>query len=243
MKSFILIATLIFVFSASQGYGETCFDLVRVAADFEAEIARANEFWSAVPASVIARLRPPQSSCVVKSPGRVFVLNVDQFPWPLQNQRTPAAYVYPEQGVLYSPKKLVARAREAGVLSHDAYVGYAVAHEMGHHVQNALGLLATEYTVNGDELQPEHFYRLELMADCLAGFYLTRRHSSPSPFTPVVAALGSDVTTSYYVSEQRVRAQAIYPTAKQRVKWFMLGWVAPDFNWCQTLTPALADLI
>jgi uncharacterized protein len=79
-----------------------------------------------------------------------------------------------------------------GAQGGDVAEAYVIAHEVGHHVQNELGVLATEGT-------SEDSVRLELQADCLAGLW-AHSVSQAGIFEPgeirealdAVAAVGDD---------------------------------------------------
>ena len=89
-----------------------------------------------------------------------------------------------------------------------------IAHEIGHHVQNLLGLVAKWQEaqdgmeqVDANALQP----RIELQADCLGGVW-TNRAQAKWQFIEsgdVEAALQTDAFT--------------HGTPAQRTRWFMTG--------------------
>lgn len=80
----------------------------------------------------------------------------------------------------------------------------------------------------------------ELMADCLAGFYLRRRGLVAPKFTRVMAAIGLGPLLAEALKLKFLQMEEVYSATYQRAKWFMQGWVASE---CQTLTVLLADLI
>lgn len=242
----LLVALIIPIASvATRAWAQSCGELVRVAADFAAEVELGNDFWSAVSAATLdQQLSPPASTFAVKAPTRVFSLDIDQTPWPLmRNPRTPALYVYHQKGILYSPTRLMTLVKEKGFDSYEAFLRLAVAQEFGHHLQNMLGLYKIRYTTDGVNLDREHAYRMELMADCLAGFYLRRRGLVAREIMPVVAAIGSEHSSAEAVRAKLLQMNEVYPSPFQRVKWFMNGWAATELRECQTLTPPLAELI
>jgi predicted metalloprotease len=123
----------------------------------------------------------------------------------------------------------------------DAYV---IAHEVGHHVQNLIGLLpkvqraqarSDQATANGLSV------RTELMADCLAGvwaYYMNQRHrnidaNDVQQAVATASAIGDDRL------QQASRGTVVpdsftHGSAQQRVQWLTTGLRDGQVNNCDT---------
>jgi predicted metalloprotease len=120
---------------------------------------------------------------------------------------------------------------------------YIVAHEIGHHVQNLLGVMADvdqerqEDPGSANELS----VRLELQADCLAGVWghsaFTRgdllEQGDMEEGLNAAAAVGDDRIQQQ--SGGRVDPDSFtHGTSEQRVKWFRAGFDGGDPTACDT---------
>lgn len=122
----------------------------------------------------------------------------------------------------------------------DFAIAYVVAHEIGHHVQNQLGILSDVNNqrsrmseVNANRL----LVRLELQADFLAGMWA---HYDEQMFNSLeagdieeamnaAASVGDDVLQKKY--QGRVVPDAFtHGTAAQRKEWFRRGYTSGDFK-------------
>ena len=121
---------------------------------------------------------------------------------------------------------------------------YVIAHEIGHHVQNQLGLLSRVQEeqrgmdkVEGNSLQ----VRIELQADCLAGVWANRAQEKWRFIEPgdVEAAM----QTASAIGDDRLQRQAqgyvvpdafTHGTSAQRTRWFMTGLKLGDVGSCDT---------
>ena len=111
---------------------------------------------------------------------------------------------------------------------------YVIAHEVGHHVQDELGILprvrqeqqATSSKAERNQLQ----VRIELQADCLAGIWANRAQRKHNFLDPgdvdqalqTASAIGDDrlqkETQGYVVPDAFTHG-----TSEQRKRWFMAG--------------------
>lgn len=125
---------------------------------------------------------------------------------------------------------------------------YVIAHEVGHHVQNLLGISAkvrrAEQAAGRDKAQVNALsVRLELQADCLAGVWGNRidnaRHVLESgeieQAIAAATAIGDDRL------QQQARGYAVpetftHGTSAQRVRWFKRGMNTGDVNQCNTFS-------
>ena len=122
----------------------------------------------------------------------------------------------------------------------DFAIAYVIAHEVGHHVQNLLGILGDVNNrrsgmsqVNANKL----LVRLELQADFLAGIWA---HYDQKMFNSLeagdieeamnaAASVGDDVLMKKY--QGRVVPDAFtHGTAAQRKEWFRKGYTSGDFD-------------
>jgi predicted metalloprotease len=121
---------------------------------------------------------------------------------------------------------------------------YVVAHEIGHHVQNLLGISAKVQTAM-QRATPERAnqlsVRVELQADCYAGIWANHanrsRHILQSGDVEsglnAAAAIGDDklqMQSRGYVSPESFT----HGTSAQRVQWFKRGLEAGELSACDT---------
>jgi predicted metalloprotease len=126
---------------------------------------------------------------------------------------------------------------------------YVIAHEVGHHVQNLLGILpkaramqrAADSRVEANRIQ----VRVELQADCLAGVWAHHSDQRWNSIEPgdVEAAL----QTAAAIGDDRLQKQArgyVVPDAfthgssAQRQRWFTTGLKAGKVSACDTFAAA-----
>jgi len=124
----------------------------------------------------------------------------------------------------------------------DFALAYVVAHEMGHHVQNELGLSAEVQQRSSDH--PEDANRLsvklELQADCLAGVWANSAYESgrlePGDLDEAINAAGQVGDDRIQeATEGRVQPETFtHGTAEQRQRWFKRGFDGGESNLCDT---------
>ncbi len=128
--------------------------------------------------------------------------------------------------------------------SGDFAQAYVVAHEVGHHVQNLLGvsermdqmrsrLSTTQYNALS--------VRLELQADCLAGVWAKRTDQTKHFLDPgdVEGALAAAAAIGDDTLEKQAQGYAVpdsftHGTSAQRVRWLKQGLDTGDLNACDT---------
>ena len=136
------------------------------------------------------------------------------------------------------------RACDVGSKTCQFSQAYVIAHEIGHHVQNLLGLLPQVQEaqrgmgkVEANSLQ----VRVELQADCLAGVWANRGQAKWQFIEPgdVEAAL----QTASAIGDDRLQRQSqgyVVPDAfthgssAQRTRWFMTGLKSGTVSSCDT---------
>ncbi|MGI9013936.1 MAG: KPN_02809 family neutral zinc metallopeptidase [Phycisphaerales bacterium] len=117
---------------------------------------------------------------------------------------------------------------------------YVIAHEVGHHVQNLLGLTDQVHQQRGKISETEYnklSVRLELQADFLAGVWAHHANKEGDFIEPgdieeamrAAAAIGDDrlqkQTQGYVVPDSFTHG-----TSEQRMRWFMLGYRTGDMS-------------
>ncbi|MFT8698382.1 neutral zinc metallopeptidase [Acetobacter orientalis] len=121
---------------------------------------------------------------------------------------------------------------------------YVVAHEVGHHVQNELGIMAQ--VENGQSGAPDKgasgsSVRLELQADCFAGIWAKRANDAKSILQNGDIEQGMNAAAA--VGDDRLQKQAqgyvvpdsfTHGTSAQRVEWFSRGFSSGDIQQCNT---------
>ena len=140
------------------------------------------------------------------------------------------------------------RACDAGSKSCQFSEAYVISHEIGHHVQNLLGILPKVQQLqqgmdkaDSNQLQ----VRVELQADCLEGVWAHHSQESWSFIEPgdVEAAM----QTASAIGDDRMQRQAqgyVVPDAfthgssQQRTRWFMTGLRSGKLESCDTFNAA-----
>lgn len=128
----------------------------------------------------------------------------------------------------------------------DFAAAYVVAHEVGHHVQDLLGILeeTTAYRQQVGEVEANQMsVRVELQADCFSGIWARYSQEILGIVQPgdleeaVIAArqIGDDTL-------QRNAGRSVQPhtfthgTSKQRMSWFAKGFESGDMSACDTFS-------
>jgi predicted metalloprotease len=120
---------------------------------------------------------------------------------------------------------------------------YIIAHEIGHHVQNLLGVMEDVNLAqqeNPDDAN-ELSVRLELQADCLAGVWGHSAYARGDLLD--TGDLEEGLTAAAAVGDDRIQSQAgqrvnpesfTHGTSEQRVTWFRKGFDNGDPTACDT---------
>jgi len=125
---------------------------------------------------------------------------------------------------------------------------YVIAHKIGHHVQNLLGISkkvqddrARMSQAEGNRLS----VRLELQADCLAGVraFHANRARNIIETGDVEEALGAASAIGDDRLQKQTRGYVVpdaftHGTSDQRVRWFRTGIESGDINQCNTFKVA-----
>ena len=123
---------------------------------------------------------------------------------------------------------------------------YVIAHEVGHHVQNLLGISdkvhRAEQAAGSDKARANALsVRLELQADCLAGVWGKRIDNAKHVLESgeIEQAIAAATAIGDDRLQQQSRGYAVPETfthgsSAQRVRWFKRGMESGDFKQCNT---------
>src|SRR5260370_6420684 len=132
---------------------------------------------------------------------------------------------------------------------------YVIAHEVGHHVQNLLGILPkaqqAQRVANSKAAANHIQVQVELQADCFAGVWANRenemlRSEGRPPFIEpgdVEAALRTAAAIGDDTLQKRARGYAVpdsftHGTSEQRQHWFNAGFRSGSVSNCNTFAAA-----
>lgn len=121
---------------------------------------------------------------------------------------------------------------------------YVIAHEIGHHVQNLLGISKKVQSKKADIPQVDYnklSVKLELQADCFAGVWANHAHRMRNILEPgdVEEALNAASMIGDDTLQKRSRGYVVpdsftHGSSKQRVAWFRQGLSTGDMRQCNT---------
>jgi uncharacterized protein len=121
---------------------------------------------------------------------------------------------------------------------------YVIAHEVGHHVQNLLGVSSKIQNAQRGKSQIEAnqlSVKLELQADCLAGIWA--HYAQNDKIKLEVGDLEEAINAAAAVGDDRLQEQAsgavrperfTHGTSEQRMEWFKRGYASGTVNDCNT---------
>jgi hypothetical protein len=133
--------------------------------------------------------------------------------------------------------------------SGDFARAYVIAHEVGHHVQNSLGIMNQEQQAQQSG-QPMNgatglSVRLELQADCFAGVWGNKSQAQLNWLQAgdVDAALNAAAQVGDDTLQKEARGYAVpdsftHGTSAQRSRWFKAGFASGDIKSCDTFSAA-----
>ncbi|EIK93626.1 protein YpfJ [Pseudomonas sp. M47T1] len=138
-------------------------------------------------------------------------------------------------------KELSQRFHAAG----DFAQAYVIAHEVGHHVQNLLGIPAKVQAARqrGEQMEGANglSVRQELQADCLAGVWAYHAQQRLHWLEP--GDVESALNAANAIGDDRLQQQSqgrvvpdsfTHGTSAQRVRWFKTGFAQGQINQCDT---------
>jgi predicted metalloprotease len=123
---------------------------------------------------------------------------------------------------------------------------YVIAHEVGHHVQNELGVMEKTQAMQQQMSEEERnaiSVRIELQADCFAGVWAYHVNSDTNMIEPgdieeainAASAVGDDAIQQQ--TQGYVRPESFtHGTSQQRMKWFNTGFKSGDPAACDTFS-------
>ena len=126
----------------------------------------------------------------------------------------------------------------------DFAYAYVIAHEVGHHIQNLIGLLPKVQAAQkqADKATANNLsVRIELMADCLAGAWANHMNERHNNLTD--ADLQQAVNTASAIGDDRLMRSAgraavpdsfTHGSADQRVRWLATGFHGGTISGCNT---------
>ncbi len=125
---------------------------------------------------------------------------------------------------------------------------YVIAHEIGHHVQNLLGISGRVQAMrqrSGEAQANQLSVRLELQADCLAGIWANHANRTRSILEAgdVEEALNAATAIGDDRLQQQSRGHAMpdsftHGSSAQRVRWFRRGLESGQLSQCNTFEAA-----
>lgn len=134
--------------------------------------------------------------------------------------------------------------------SGDFARAYVIAHEVGHHVQNQLGIFDKVAQLQRQGARMEGAdglsVRQELQADCFAGVWANRAQQRLQWLQPgdVESALNAASQIGDDTLQREARGTVVpdsftHGTSEQRVKWFKTGLQSGDIQQCNTFSGTL----
>jgi predicted metalloprotease len=123
---------------------------------------------------------------------------------------------------------------------------YVIAHEVGHHVQNLLGISSQVRSAQARMSQAEAnalSVRVELQADCFAGVWANHAHRARQVLEQgdIEEAMNAAAQIGDDALQKRAQGHVVpdsftHGTSQQRVTWFRRGLDAGDFRQCDTFS-------
>jgi predicted metalloprotease len=146
----------------------------------------------------------------------------------------------PEDGKVYIDLSFYDELRERFGAPGDFAQAYVIAHEIGHHVQNLLGISERVSSMRGRVSTEEYnqlSVRLELQADFLAGVWA--HHAERAKQILESGDIEEALNAASAIGDDRLQREATgtvtpdsftHGTSAQRVRWFRLGFETGDMS-------------
>ncbi|MGE0396007.1 MAG: neutral zinc metallopeptidase [Kofleriaceae bacterium] len=120
---------------------------------------------------------------------------------------------------------------------------YVLAHEIGHHLQNLLGVDHDQTKLSKSRTRNEHSVRVELQADCYAGVWA---HHAAGKKLLEIGDLEEAMTAAKEIGDDRLQKKAgvddinpetfTHGTSEQRMRWFRIGFDRGTLAACDTFS-------
>jgi predicted metalloprotease len=121
---------------------------------------------------------------------------------------------------------------------------YVIAHEVGHHVQNVIGVIPKVNSLkakSSEKTANQLSVRVELQADCFSGIWARRVQEDYNMIEE--GDIDEALNAASQIGDDRLQKQAqgyvvpdsfTHGTSEQRKRWFKKGFNTPDINACNT---------
>jgi uncharacterized protein len=201
-------------------------------------LATTEDAWAQIFAEAGRRYQPPK-----------LVLFHGSFPTACgMGQAAAGPFYCPGDAKVYIDLRFYDVMRQRFHAAGDFAEAYVIAHEVGHHVQNLLGIARKVDSQRGRISQAAYnrlSVRLELQADCFAGVWANRVERNKRILEPgdvdeavrAATAIGDD-TLQKQSSGHVVPDSFTHGTSEQRVRWLRKGLESGDPNACDTFSAA-----
>lgn len=207
---------------------------------------RMGQFASAVLGNtedVWQKVLPEQANIAYKNPRLVLFSGASQSGCGFA-QSAMGPFYCPRDQTVYVDLSFFNEMKSRFRVTGDFAYAYVIAHEVGHHVENLLGILpkVQQQQQQSDQRQANALsVRVELMADCLAGVwayhsnenYKSLEEGDVEQAMNAASAIGDDKL------QQQSQGRAVpdsftHGSSEQRVRWFMTGMKSGDLRRCNT---------
>ena len=197
-------------------------------------LATTEDAWAQIFSEAGRRYQPPK-----------LVLFTGSFPTACgMGQAAAGPFYCPGDAKVYIDLRFYELMRQRFQAGGDFAQAYVIAHEVGHHVQNLLGLTAKLDQQRGRVSQQQYnalSVRLELQADCFAGVWASRTDCAKQFLEPgdveeavrAASAIGDDALQKQSQGHA-VPDSFTHGTSEQRVRWLRRGLESGDVNACDT---------
>lgn len=121
---------------------------------------------------------------------------------------------------------------------------YVIAHEVGHHVQNLIGI-STKVHAQRNQLTPVEYnklsVKLELQADCFSGVWANHAQRARNVIEP--GDIDEALNAASMIGDDHLQSQSqgyvvpdsfTHGTSEQRVRWFRIGYDTGEVGSCNT---------
>lgn len=197
-------------------------------------LASTEDLWTAIFSAAGGRYPAPK-----------LVLFTGSFPTACgMGQAAAGPFYCPGDRKVYIDLRFYQLMRDRFKVSGDFAQAYVIAHEVGHHVQNLLGI-TEQLDKRRGRVSPEAYnalsVRLELQADCFAGVWANRTEQNKHFLDPgdvdgalkAATAIGDD-TLQQQTQGRVVPDSFTHGTSAQRVRWLRQGLETGDVKSCDT---------